>query len=120
MKTQFHSGYAERAGILLGRAWGRILHAEHCIVGWLRRRGLSAATATTVLWILNVAFLAATFYFWATLVFLIIGALLVVVVAPHVDLSEKEEKPRWRHGAAGYGLYRGERRLDGWDMDGQG
>lgn len=120
MKTQFNSGHAERAGTWLGRAWRAIVRAEKNLAGWLRAHGLSAATVTALLWVLNLTLLAAALYSGLVLILLIIGALLVVVAAPHVDLTMDKEEPRWKHGAAGYGLYKNETRIDGYDPDGQG
>ena len=78
--------------------------------GWLVAHGLTAGGAIALLWITKLVVLGLLLYaaFWMVLV------LLFAVVAASVvgGNSSNEDEPEWRMGLSGYGLYRGDTRVD--------
>ncbi len=87
--------------------------------GWLVAQGLPAGLAKTILWVVKLAVLGVLLYsaFWLTLplAFVILAAW--VVRNADADESSDDDEPQWRNGLDGYGLYRGEVRIDGGSAD---
>ncbi|MGE6191062.1 DUF3742 family protein [Stutzerimonas stutzeri] len=110
MKPSAQHSFAERLGQVFGRMRRGCLRQEREINGWLVEHGLPAGGATALLWIIKLAVLGVLLYvaFWMVLV------LLFVVVAASVvgGNSSNEDEPEWRMGLSGYGLYRGDTRVD--------
>lgn len=102
-----------------GRAWRGYLRREQRVAGWLVTRGVPAGAATAVLWIVKLAVLGVLLYsaFWLALLlaFAVIAAWMVRNV--DADESSDDDEPQWRNGLDGYGLYRGEVRIDGGSAD---
>ncbi|KIP18988.1 hypothetical protein KY49_3552 [Burkholderia sp. MSHR3999] len=111
MKTTAHTTVAERVGRGLGHAWLAIRRKEACVMQQLVRQGLSRGFATLVLWAVKLFVLGVLLYaaFWLTLV-----AIVVLAAAWLVGNADDpaDEKPQWRNGLSGYGLYRGDVRVD--------
>ena len=80
---------------------------------------MPAGAATAVLWIVKLAVLGVLLYsaFWRALLlaFAVIAAWMVRNV--DADESSDDDEPQWRNGLDGYGLYRGEVRIDGGSAD---
>ncbi|MBK3848981.1 DUF3742 family protein [Stutzerimonas xanthomarina] len=110
MKPSAQTSFAERLGQVFGRMWRGCLRQERKMNGWLVEHGLPAGGATTLLWITKLVVLGVLLYvaFWMVLV------LLFSVVAASVvgGNSSNEDEPEWRIGLSGYGLYRGDTRVD--------
>ena len=110
MKPSAQHSFAERLGQILGRMWRGCLRQERKMNGWLVAHGLTAGGAIALLWITKLVVLGLLLYaaFWMVLV------LLFAVVAASVvgGNSSNEDEPEWRMGLSGYGLYRGDTRVD--------
>ena len=121
MTTNTHNGrWSHRLGRGAGRAWRGYLRREQRVAGWLvTRGGVPAGAATAVLWIVKLAVLGVLLYsaFWLALLlaFAVIAAWMVRNV--DADESSDDDEPQWRNGLDGYGLYRGEVRIDGGSAD---
>ncbi len=110
MKTNTRTSFAERFGSRLGRGWRSYARREGRVGGWLMARGVPAALAKALVWAFRLAVLAMVLYsgFWVATVCLgVVGA---AWAARNLDLEEPETE--WRMGHSGYGLYRGETRID--------
>ena len=112
MNTKTRLGNVERFGRWLGGLWRACVHREQQAAGWLVAQGAPAGGATALLWIVKLAVLGALLYaaFWPAL--LLLFALAAAWVARDVPPEEDDEKAEWRIGWSGYGLYRGETRVD--------
>lgn len=112
MTTKNRPGNAERLGRWLGGLWRGSIRRERQVAGWLAAQGVPATGATALLWIVKLAVLGALLYaaFWLAL--LLLFALAAAWVAGDALPEEDDEKAEWRMGWSGYGLYRGETRVD--------
>jgi hypothetical protein len=110
MKTSPRMTTAERAGRIFGYAWGRFMHQEVRAVRWLAGKGVPTAPAKALLWTVKLAVLGTLLYaaFWLAL--LLVFAITVAWASRNTDWKEPE--PEWRMGLSGYGLYRGDERID--------
>lgn len=82
-------------------------------------RGVPASAATAVLWIVKLAVLGVLLYsaFWLALLLAFAGIAAWMVRNVDADESSDDDEPQWRNGLDGYGLYRGEVRIDGGSAD---
>lgn len=113
MNTKTHRSNAERLGRWLGRTWRAYGSRERQAAGWLVARGMPAGAATALLWAVKLAILGVLLYaaFWLAL--LLVFGIVAAWFARNADWDDEEEdQPQWRVGAAGYGLYRGDIRID--------
>ncbi|THF64875.1 DUF3742 family protein [Pseudothauera nasutitermitis] len=104
---------AERLGRWLGGMWRGYVRRERRVAGWLVARGVPAGGATVLLWIVKLAVLGVLLYaaFWLAL--LLVFAVAAAWVARNADWEdEDEDRTEWKVGPAGYGLYRGDIRID--------
>lgn len=110
MDTKARISKAERFGRRIGGMWRGFVRRERQVTGWLVARGLSAGAATALLWGVKLVVLGVLLYatFWLAL--LLVFALVAASIAGR-ELSDEEE-PEWRMGLSGYGLYRGDTRID--------
>ncbi|HHK4245180.1 TPA: DUF3742 family protein [Pseudomonas aeruginosa] len=110
MKPSAQTSFAERLGQMLGRIWRGCLRQERKVNGWLVEHGVPAGGATALLWIVKLVVLGVLLYvsIWLAL------ALVFAVIAASVvgGKSSDEDEPEWRIGLSGYGLYRGDTRID--------
>ena len=99
----------------LGHVVSLILRKE---CQFLIRKGLSVSFAKKLAIFINlfilISLLFILFPMWMGLVTLIIGALLLAGV--DIDVITEDE-PEWKNGISGYGLYRGDIRIDIYDND---
>ncbi|MBP0714286.1 DUF3742 family protein [Burkholderia sola] len=111
MKTTKHTSIAERFGRRLGRGWRAYARGERRASNWLVSKGMPLAGAAVLVWAVKLAVLGVLLYttFWLALLLVF-----VMVLARAADKSslEDDEKAEWRVGWSGYGLYRGETRVD--------
>ena len=111
MKATARTSIAERIGRGLGRAWLAVRRQEMCVVRYLVRQGLSRGVARFILWAVKLFVLGVLLYvaFWLTLVAIVVMA--AAWLAGNAD-GAADDKPQWRNGLSGYGLYRGDVRVD--------
>lgn len=110
MMTTTRISIAERIGRWLGRGWRGYARREGQVVGWLMMRGVPGGLVRGALWLVKLAVIAMILYggFWLAAVCL--GVAGAAWVARNLDLEEPETE--WRLGPSGYGLYRGDTRID--------
>ncbi|MGR4897408.1 transposon [Bordetella ansorpii] len=117
MSRTTRTSTAERLGHSFGRGWRAYARGEGRVSNWLASRGVPAAGATALLWLVKLVVLGVLLYttFWLAL--LLVFTAMVARAAGNVSI-EDDEKAEWRMGWSGYGLYRGETRVDpGQDED---
>ena len=120
MTTNTHKGRStHRLGRRAGRAWRGYLRREQRVAGWLVARGVPAGAATAVLWIVKLAVLGLLLYTASWLALLLAFVLIAAWMVRNVDADESsdDDEPQWRNRLDGYGLYRGEVRIDGGSAD---
>ena len=120
MTTNTHNGsWSHRLGRGAGRAWRGYLRREQRVAGWLVTRGVPASAATAVLWVVKLAVLGVLLYtaFWLALLLAFAAIAAWMVRNADADESSDDDEPQWRNGLDGYGLYRGEVRIDGGSAD---
>lgn len=104
-------GISYRLGHYAGRVWGWLAHQEKRAASWLVGKGLSTRTARVLVGGANLVALGVLLYvaFWLVVVLVfVVGAAWVARNAEWDDQQETE----WRTGASGFGLYRGDVRID--------
>jgi fatty acid desaturase len=120
MTTHAHKTQrAFRLGWEAGHALRRIASLDRKACRWLAARGLPVGTAKIVLWAIKLAVLAFLLYvaFWGAL--LLTFFLVVAWVGRNSSDWQDENKPEWREGHSGFGLYdKNEWRHDMGDPDG--
>ncbi len=120
MTTNTHNGrWSHRLGRGAGCVWRGYLRHERRVAGWLVARGVPAGAATAVLWIVKLAVLGLLLYTASWLALLLAFVLIAAWMVRNVDADESsdDDEPQWRNGLDGYGLYRGEVRIDGGSAD---
>ena len=119
MKPATHTTFAERTGRMLARLWSGFVRLDRNACGWLVAQGLPAGLAKTILWVVKLAVLGALLYsaFWLALLLAFAGIAAWMVRNVDADESSDDDEPQWRNGLDGYGLYRGEVRIDGGSAD---
>jgi hypothetical protein len=103
------AGKFERFGLWLGRAWRGF---DRRAAGVMRAFGLPEWAVTVI----KLALLGVLLYVAFMAVFWMALLLLVVVVGGWVaenSISDNQQEPEWRNGAAGFGLYT----YDGYRID---
>lgn len=118
MSSMAQHSMAERAGRVAGRAWRGFARWEQQLIRVLTAQGLSPRVARIALWVVKLVVFGALLYlaFWLTLLlaFAIVGAW----TARYTDWNhDEDDQPKWRVGPGGFGLYRGEMRIDGGSED---
>lgn len=110
MKPAARTSSAERMGQTLGRLWRGCLRHERTVNSWLVAQGLPAGVAKVVSLLIKLVALGVLLYvaFWLAL--LLVFAVVAASVAG--GKSPDEDEPEWRMGVSGYGLYRGDTRID--------
>jgi hypothetical protein len=110
MKPSAQTSFAERLGQVLGRMWRAYMRQERKVSGWLVAQGLPASLAKATLVVVKLVAIGVLLYvaFWLAL--LIVFAVVTASIAGGKSFDEDE--PEWRMGLSGYGLYRGDTRID--------
>ena len=103
--------WAHRLGEQAGHAWRWLARQDRRAAAWLTTQGLSAGAAKAMSWVAKLLVLGALLYvaFWLTLVVMFV--FVATWLAGAVD-GTTDDKPQWRNGLSGYGLYRGDVRVD--------
>ncbi|ABI58360.1 conserved hypothetical protein [Nitrosomonas eutropha C91] len=103
--------FARRLGRAVSRSARWLQRREHQAISWLVAKGLPATVAAALLWIVKLAVAAGLLYtaFWLAML------LMFAVIASWAinnTSSDDDELAEWRVGLSGYGLYRGDTRVD--------
>lgn len=111
MNTTTRISKAEHLARWLGRRWRDYMRGERWMSGWLMAQGVSASVATILRWTVNLVALGVLLYaaFWLAL--LLVFAIAAAWAANNAGESD-EPKTEWRTGGSGFGLYRGDIRID--------
>ncbi|MBG6332408.1 DUF3742 family protein [Pseudomonas aeruginosa] len=111
MSTRTRISNAERFGRWLGRRWRAYVRRERRVSGWLIAQGVPTPAAAVLIWGVKLAVLAVLLYtaFWLAL--LLVFGVAAAGVARNIDW-DVEHETEWRTGASGFGLYRGDVRID--------
>lgn len=114
MTTSTRMSGAERAGRKLGQLWHRLVQCDRQATRWLIQAGVPVPLVTALAWGMKLAVLALALYvaFWLALLLVFAFAGAWLLRQPGWDIDEDEDKPQWRDGLDGYGLYRRGRRID--------
>ncbi|SUD31445.1 Protein of uncharacterised function (DUF3742) [Pseudomonas fluorescens] len=113
MVTHTHNErWTYRFGQGMGRAWRAYVRRERQAVGWLDAHGVPVSIAKMLLWLVKLVLFGILLYvaFWLTL--LLILAIAGAWAIRNTDTRGNDEEPEWRIGLSGYGLYRGDVRID--------
>jgi hypothetical protein len=104
---------------MLARLWSGFVRLDRKACGWLVAQGLPAGLAKTILWVVKLAVLGVLLYFAFWLALLLAFAAIAAWMVRNADADESsdDDEPQWRNGLDGYGLYRGEVRIDGGSAD---
>ena len=105
MNTTTRISTAERLGRSFGRGWRAYVRGERRASNWLVSKGVPAAGATALVWMVKLVALGVLLYttFWLALV--MVCVMVVAWMARNTDLGEELPEPEWRNGPAGFGLY---------------
>ena len=107
MNTTTRIRTAERLGRTLGRGWRAYVRGERRVSSWLVSKGMPAAGATALVWVVKLVALGVLLYttFWLAVL------LLLGVAAVWMAGNSARDEDRWtqqdelRNGEAGFGLY---------------
>jgi hypothetical protein len=102
---------SERAGRWLGRFWRGVAHRESRAIRWLAAQGVPVRTGRLLFWVVKLVFFGVLLYvaFWVAL--LLLFGVVAAWLARGADWSDEQET-EWRNGMSGFGLYRGDVRID--------
>lgn len=119
MKHTARNAVTERTGRTMGRIWRGFLRQNRRANEWLIAHGVPEEGAQAVLCAVKLLVLGVLLYAVSWLVLLLAFAILAAWVARNsdADVSSDDDEPQWRNGLDGYGLYRGEIRIDGGSAD---
>jgi|SRR5690606_16064506 len=111
MPTQPHPSLAKRFGRRLGLGWRAYLRLERQTVAQALERGVPRAITIGGLWFVRLLIMGGLLYvaFWVGLLVAVLVLVAWVACRPSTPI---DEQPQWRVGAAGFGLYRGDIRID--------
>lgn len=105
MNTTTRISTAERLGRTLGRGWPAYVRGERRASSWLVSKGMPAAGATALVWVIKLVALGVLLYTTFWLAMLLVCVMIVAWMARNADLGEELPEPEWRNGPAGFGLY---------------
>ncbi|QLF92110.1 DUF3742 family protein [Pseudomonas sp. ABC1] len=102
---------AERLGRTAGRRWRAYVRGERRVSHWLTSMGMPVPGATALVWAFKLTVLGMLLYaaFWLALLVLVF---FVAGAVASSGLEWEEPETEWRTGPAGFGLYRGDIRVD--------
>lgn len=111
MNTTTRTIAAERFGRAVGRVWRAYVRGERQVLSRLISKGMPKPGATALVWAVKLTVLGILLYaaFWLALllvVFFVTGSL------ASSGLEWDEPETEWRTGPSGFGLYRGDIRVD--------
>lgn len=111
MKTTAQTTFAERLGLMLGRGCRGCVHLDRRAQDWLLARGWGPGAAKATLLVAKLTALGLLLYaaFWLGLLLLF---LVIAAWTARTAEWDDEQETEWRTGADGFGLYRGDIRID--------
>ncbi|MBO9749325.1 DUF3742 family protein [Xanthomonas phaseoli pv. dieffenbachiae] len=110
--SQPNASLSRRAGRATSRAWRWLLFQDRRFIAWMVAVGAPARLANGVGACVLLLVVGALLYFAFWMGVVLVTAMAVVWLAIRIDVLDTTEETRWRDGIAGYGLYRGEVRID--------
>lgn len=111
MKPAAQTTFAERAGRALGRMWRGCVRLDRKANGWLVAQGWAPGVARAALLAIKLVVLGVLFYAAFLLALLLLFLVAAAWTVRTADWDDEPE-PEWRTGADGFGLYRGDVRID--------
>ncbi len=111
MKTAAQTTLPVRLGRALGRTWRGCARLDRRAQGWLRAQGLAPGAARVASFIVKLAVIGVLLYAAVWLALLLLFAVAAAWTARNSEWDEEQET-EWKTGAAGFGLYRGDVRID--------
>jgi hypothetical protein len=114
MKTAAPTTFPERVGRTLGRLWRGSVRLEQRATQGLVAKGWKPHMARAVLLVVKLVALGVLLYIAFWLALLLLFAIAAAWAAHNTDWDEEQET-EWKTGAAGFGLYRGDVRIDAGD-----
>ncbi len=113
MTTHTPTGrWTHRLGWGAGRVWRWLARRDRQAQDWLVTHGLPMGTAKAMLWAIKFVVLAVLFYAVTWLALLLVFVLVASWAVRSGERGDEEDSPEWRMGLSGYGLYRGDIRID--------
>ena len=111
MKPAAQTTFAERAGRTLGRMWCGFVRLDRKSNGWLVAQGWAPGVAKAASLVIKLVALGLLFYaaFWLALLLLF---MIAAAWTAHAAEWDDEQETEWRTGGDGFGLYRGDVRID--------
>ncbi|EPG2413627.1 DUF3742 family protein [Klebsiella pneumoniae] len=111
MTTTTRISTAERLGRVFGRGWRAYARGERRASNWLASKGMPGTGAIALVWAVKLTVLGMLLYatFWLALLLVLF---LVAGTLASNNLEWDEPETEWRTGPAGFGLYRGDIRVD--------
>ena len=110
MKPTARTTFADRTGRTLGRMLRGCVQRDQRAARWLMAHSWTPDIAKTVLAVVKLAVLGILLYMAFWLALLLVFAVAAAWAARNTDWDELQSE--WRCGPGGYGLYRGDIRID--------
>ncbi|MEA9585888.1 DUF3742 family protein [Xanthomonas sp. WHRI 10064A] len=103
---------SRRAGRAAARIWCWLLFRNQQLRGWMVAAGMPSGVARVAGTVSLLIVVGMLFYIAFWLGIAVLATMAVVCFVGCIDALDTTEEARWRDGVAGYGLYRGEIRID--------
>lgn len=97
--------------------WRAVQYRNRRIEDWFIQQGVPNGIAYTFLWIIEAGVLLVILYMAFWIILLIALLVSFVWLVRNYDFDDREKAPEWREGISGYGLYRGNVRIDPYISD---
>ena len=107
MKTIAHTGLAERAGRALGRMLQKLMRLDRKAQEGLVTQGWSLGAASAALLVIKLVVFGVLAYvaFWLAMSLALLALVAWNMRGPAAWDPEGKDKPEWREGHGGFGLY---------------
>ncbi|MEE5091862.1 DUF3742 family protein [Xanthomonas euvesicatoria] len=114
MRATSHSKptLSRKAGRAAARTWRWLVQRDRQCIEWMSAAGVPHAIARVLSWCVKLLVLLLLLYTAVWIAVLLLAILGFAWIIGPADAPEGEPEPVWRNGWAGYGLYRGEIRID--------
>ncbi|GKT26858.1 DUF3742 family protein [Acidovorax sp. SUPP3334] len=112
MTTQSHTfGWTYRLGKGASHALRSYVRLERLAATWLVKQGIPAGGVAAVVWMLRLLTVGGAAYlsFWLAS---LLGCLVAFAWTANAGGFDSDERTEWRTGVDGFGLYRGDIRID--------
>lgn len=112
MKPAALTTFAERVGRTLGGLWRGCVRLDRRATHLLVAKGWAPGIAKAAMLLIKLAMLGVLVYAVSWLALLLLFAVIAAWAARNVPSEDEDGEAEWRMGWSGYGLYRGETRID--------